>query len=107
MASETTPPPKQPSADRSWQQSRRRKCSLWSRLSAAVDAVFETGQLLDADGTARMQSPSGDSDLAAKTEFAAVGKLRRGVVQHDRGIDFAQEFLGRRTIFRDDGIRVM
>src|SRR5689334_12786702 len=67
-------------------------------LTAAADAVLERRELLGADRTARMQAPGGDADLGAEAELAAVGELRRGVVQHDRGIDFAQELVGRRLI---------
>ncbi len=65
----------------------------WPRLPAAAYAIFETGELLDPDRAARMHPPGGDADLGAEAELAAVGELRRGIVQHDRRIDFAQEFL--------------
>jgi hypothetical protein len=57
--------------------------SSWPRLSAAAYAIFETGQLLDPDGPARMEPSSRYSDLGAEAEFAAVGELRRGVMQND------------------------
>jgi hypothetical protein len=41
-----------PTAIRDNSQRRRRK--LWSRLSAAMDAVLETRQLFDTDGAAGM-----------------------------------------------------
>ena len=47
-------------------------------------AIFETGQLLGANRSARMEFASRDADFRAKAKFAAIGKLRRGVVQHDR-----------------------
>ena len=50
---------------------------------------LKRGELLDADRPARMQPAGGDADLGAEAELAAVGELRRGVVQHDRGIDLA------------------
>ena len=59
-----------------------------------MDAIFEGGELFDADRAARMQAAGGDADLRAETEFAAIGELRRRVVKHDRGIDFAQELFG-------------
>jgi hypothetical protein len=37
--------------------------------------------LLDADRAARVHAAGGDADLGAEAEFAAVGELRRGVVQ--------------------------
>src|ERR1700730_11514828 len=62
------------------------------RLSAAADAVLETGELFDADRDASIEPAGGNADLGAEAELATVGKLRRGVVQHDRRIHFAQEF---------------
>jgi len=53
------------------------------RLAAAADAVLESRELLDADWPARMQTASGDTDLGAKAELAAIGKLGRRVVQDD------------------------
>src|ERR1700712_5999787 len=61
-------------------------------LPGAVNAIFEAGQLLGADRAAGVELAGGNADLGAETELAAVGELRRGVVQHDRGIDFVEEF---------------
>jgi hypothetical protein len=38
-----------------------------------------------------VQAPGGDADLGAHAEFAAVGELRRGVVQHDGAVDLARK----------------
>ena len=65
------------------------------RLPGAVDAIFEARQLLGADRAAGMEFAGGDADLRAEAELAAVGELRRGVVQHDRRIDLVEEFLAR------------
>src|SRR5215510_7921598 len=73
-------------------------------LSRAAHAILEAGELLDTDRAAGVKTAGGDADLGAEPELAAVGELGRGVVQHDRGIDLAQEFLRRRTVFRDDRI---
>ena len=59
-----------------------------------MDAVFEAGQLLGADRAAGMKFAGGDADFRAETEFAAVGELRRGVMQHDRRIDLVEKFAG-------------
>jgi hypothetical protein len=40
-----------------------------------------------------MHLAGGDADLAAHAEFAAIGKLRRGIVQQDGGIDLVEEAL--------------
>jgi hypothetical protein len=61
----------------------------WPRLPAAMYAVFESRQLLDADRAPRVQPASRDADLGAEAELAAIGELRRGIVQNDRRIDFA------------------
>src|SRR6186997_1111998 len=62
------------------------------RLPGAVDAIFETGQLFGPDRTAGVKFPGGDADLRAEAEFAAVGELRRCVMQHDRRIDLVEKF---------------
>src|SRR5580658_10663094 len=77
------------------------------RLPVAADAVLETGELFDADGAARVQPAGGDADLGAEAEFAAVGELRRGVMQHDRRIDLAQEFLRYDLVLGDDRVGVV
>src|SRR3569623_1158028 len=71
----------------------RAQMTLRSRpdLSGAVYAIFETSQLLGADRSARMEFAGRDADFRAEPEFAAGGKLRRGVVQHDRRIDLVEK----------------
>jgi hypothetical protein len=53
-------------------------------LSGAAHAVFERGQLLDADWSARVHLAGCDADLRPHAELAAIRKLRRGIVQQDR-----------------------
>ena len=48
-----------------------------------------------------------NADFAAETELAAIGKLCRGVNQHDGRIDAVQEALGRRLALGDDGVGVL
>ena len=48
-----------------------------------------------------------DADLGPHAEFAAIGKLGRGVDQHDGAIDLAQKALRHRVIFGDDRIGVV
>jgi hypothetical protein len=67
----------------------RMRGGLIPHLPATAHAVFERGQLLDADRPARMHTPGGDADLGTEAEFAAIGKLRRSIVQDDCGIDLA------------------
>src|ERR1700682_6542854 len=71
-------------------------------LSAAVDAILERGQLLGADGPARVQAAGGDADLAAEAEFAAVGELSRGVVEHNGRIDLLEKSLRYPFVVGDD-----
>jgi hypothetical protein len=69
----------------------------------ALPRILERGQLLDADRPPRMHLAGGDADLRAHAELAAVGKLRRGVVQQDGGIDLVEEALrGCRVLGNDD-----
>src|SRR5580704_4377325 len=74
------------------------------RLPAAAYTIFETGELLDPDRSARMHAAGSDADLGAEAELAAVGELRRGVVQHDRGIHFAQELVGGLLVLGHDRV---
>src|SRR6185369_7534554 len=77
------------------------------RLPGAVNAIFEGRQLLGANRAASVEFAGGNADLRAEAELAAIGELRRCVVQHDRGIDLVEEFLGRRGILRHDRVGVM
>src|SRR5208282_6449258 len=79
----------------------------WPRLSAAADAVLETGELFDTDRAARVQPAGGDADLPAEAELTAIGKLRRSIMQDDRRIHLAQKLLRRRLVLGDDRVGVM
>src|SRR6266850_7057245 len=83
-------------------------CTGWRsrpRLPGAVNTIFEARQLLGANRAAGVEFAGRNPDLRAEAELAAVGELRRGVVQHDRRIDFAEEFLGGLGILGHDRIR--
>src|SRR6186713_1022716 len=82
---------------------------LWSRprLPGAVNAIFKAGQLLGADRAAGVEFAGGNPDLGAEAELAAVGELRRCVVQHDRRIDLAEKPLRCMIVFRHDRIGMM
>src|SRR6266850_8224267 len=82
------------------------RCSR-PRLPGAVNAIFEARQLLGANRAAGVEFAGGNPDFGAEAELAAVGELRRGVVQHDRGIDLAEEFLGGLCILGHDRIGMM
>jgi hypothetical protein len=64
--------------------------------------IFEGAELLGADRAAGVHAAGGDADLGAEAEFAAVGELGRGVVQHDRRVDLGEELLRRGAVFGDD-----
>ena len=49
---------------------------------------------LERDRAACVHAAGRDADLGTQPEFAAIGKLGRGVVHHDRGIDAVQEAVG-------------
>ncbi len=76
-------------------------------LPGAVNTVFEARQLFGADRAAGVEFAGGNPDLGAEAELAAVGELRRCVMQHDRGIDLVEEFFRRARIFGHDRIGVM
>ena len=63
--------------------------------------------MLDAHRAARMHAARGDADLGAEAEFAAIGELRRGVVQHDGAVDLRQEPRGGGLVLRDDAVGVV
>src|SRR5436189_6448728 len=60
-------------------------------LPGAAHAVLEGGELIDAPRAARVKPTGRNPDLGAEAELAAVGKLRRGVVQDNGGVHLAQE----------------
>src|SRR5882757_238574 len=62
------------------------------RLPGAVDAIFEARQLLGADRPAGVEFAGGNADFGAEAELAAIGELRRRVVQHDRRVDLDEEY---------------
>src|SRR4051812_32640794 len=76
-------------------------------LSGSVNAIFEAGQLLGADRTPGVKLARRNADFRAKAELASVGELRRGIMQHDRGIDLVEEFLRRARVFRHDRIGML
>src|SRR5438105_1574873 len=77
------------------------------RLSGAVDPIFEAGQLLGADRTSGVEFAGGYPDLRAEAELAAIGELRRCVMQHDRRIDLVEEFLRGFRVFGHDRVGMM
>ena len=51
-----------------------------------------------------MDTPRRDANLGAEAELAAVGKLGRRIVQHDRAVDTGEEGLGDRRVLGDDRV---
>src|ERR1700691_2194980 len=76
-------------------------------LTRSADTIFERGELIESDRSAGMHPARGNTDLASKTEFAAVGELRRCIVKDDRRFDLPQEPLRRLPILGDDAVGVM
>ena len=90
----------------------RRKCRNDWRIRRNIMAAFSLPRMrylklvnLRPDRSARMQPAGGDADLGAEAELAAIGKLGRSIVEHDRRIGFAEEFLRRFFVFGDDRVR--
>src|SRR5438034_245277 len=77
------------------------------RLPGAVDAILEAGQLLGTNRPAGVEFAGGDADLGAEAELAAIGELRRRVMQHDRGVDLVEESLRSASVFGHDRIGVV
>src|SRR5205085_5693350 len=77
------------------------------RLPGAADAIFEARQLLGANRSASMEFAGGNPDLGAEAELAAIGELRRCIVQHDRRIDLVEEFLCSPGVFGHDRVGVV
>ena len=69
-------------------------------LPGAADQILERAELLEADRTAGVELAGRDTDLAAEAELAAIGELRRGVVQQDGAVDLVEEALHRRAGLR-------
>src|SRR6266566_8989227 len=82
-------------------------CHSRPRLPGTVDAILETSQLFGADRAAGVKFPGGDADFRAEAEFAAVGKLRRRVMQHDCRIDLVEEFARGGFVLGHDRVRVL
>src|SRR5690606_13853180 len=73
-------------------------------LAAAMHAILVARELRGADRPARMNLTGRDADLGTHAELAAVGELRRGVVDHDRAVELVQESLGSGCVGGDDRI---
>src|SRR3954454_10799871 len=76
-------------------------------LSGPANAIFERRELLHADRSARMHAACRDPDLGAEAELAAIGELRRRVVQHNRAIDLREKLVRGVLVRRDDRIRMV
>ena len=76
-------------------------------MAGPAHDILEGRELFDADGPARMEPAGRDADLGAEAEFAAVGELRRSVVQHDGAVDAGEEALGGAVAFGDDAVGVL
>src|SRR5512146_788065 len=76
--------------------------SLRPDLACAAHDILVAGQLLDTHRAAGVEAIGGDADLRSHAELAAIGELRRSVVEHDGAVHPLQEALCRRRVLRDD-----
>lgn len=60
----------------------------WPDLAAAVDDIFETGELFHTNRPTGMESARRDTNFRTHSEFTTVGKLCRCIMEHDRAVDF-------------------
>src|SRR5207244_1074098 len=74
-------------------------------LTVALDDELDRRQLLDADGTSRVDARGGDTHLGAHPELPAVDETGRRVDQHRRGVDLAREAARVAERVGDDGLR--
>src|SRR6202041_107124 len=82
-------------------------CASRPRLSVAVNAVFEAGQLFCAHRASGVKSAGGNADLGAEAELAAIGKLGGCIVQHDGRIDLIEEFVRGDLVLGHDRVGVV
>ena len=54
-----------------------------------------------------MKLASRDADFRPEPELSAIGELGRGIVEHDRAVDLAEESLGRAAILGNDRVGVL
>src|SRR6266849_4847697 len=74
-------------------------------LTVALGDELDRRQLLDADGTSRVDARGGDAHLRAHPELPAVDETGRRVDQHRRGVDLAREAARVAERVGDDGLR--
>ena len=60
---------------------------LRPNLAGASDLIFEGGELVHADGPARVHFSGGDANFCAKAKFAAIGKLGGCIMQDDGAVE--------------------
>ena len=76
-------------------------------MAIAAHDVFIGGELLDPDRAARMEFARGNTDLGPHPEFAAIGKLGRGVVHGNGAVHMAEEILSGLGIFGEDTVGML
>src|SRR3984885_15998707 len=62
-------------------------------LAGAVHDILVAGELLHPHRPARVETIGGNPYFRAHAEFTAIGKLGRGIVQHDGTVDPLQKAL--------------
>ena len=76
-------------------------------LTATFEDVFVRSQPFESNGATTVQPTSANPDFGTQAIFETVGKSCRRVVANRRGINTAQENVGRLRIFGDNGIGVV
>ena len=75
-------------------------------LAVPVDDVLIRGQLVQANGAARVQTVRADPNLRAEAELIAIREASAGIDEDGRRINAPGEFIGRAQTVRDDGVRM-
>ncbi len=73
-------------------------------LPLAAHHVFETCELFHANGSARVHLARRNADFRAHAELAAIGELRRCVMQDNCRIDLSKEGVGHVLIVSNDAV---
>src|SRR5580704_2813172 len=81
--------------------------ALAADLATSANHVFIAGQLLDPDRSASVKFVRADAYFRPHAEFAAIGELRRCIVQDDCAIDSRQKPLRGSAVVGNDAIGML
>src|SRR5580700_193236 len=80
----------------------RSRPSSGPHLTRTLHTILVARELFDADRSSGVKAVRRDTNLGAHAELTAVGKLSRGVMQHDGAVDAGEKALGSCLIGGDD-----